>query len=144
MLGNSKLHHTAFFVVVNSQLHHTIKNGFLLFGVHWYTSQWKLSFGWEPIASTYNGTCFFCRESTVAADDEHLFRGVGNHRYDIQWVMCFLWLGIHSYSIQWYSLEGNSSFRQAMEHVSSLANARLHHNMGHELFWLGIRSYIIE
>ena len=108
MLGNSKLHHTAFFVVVNSQLHHTIENGFLWFGAHWYTSQWKLSLGWEPIASTHNGTCFFCRESTVAADDEHLFRGVGNHRYDIQWIMFFFgweftatayngihWRGIH-------------------------------------------------
>ena len=107
-------HCVVVFVVVDSQLHHTIEHGFLWFWAHWYTSQWKLSFGWEPIASTYNGTCFFCRESTVAADDEHLFRGVGNHRYDIQWVMFFFgweftatayngihWRGIHRSNKQW-------------------------------------------
>ena len=87
---------------------------FSLVRAHWYASQCKLSFGWEPIASTYNGTRFFCRESTVAADDEHLFRGVGNHRYDIQWIMFFFgweftatayngihWRGIHRSDKQW-------------------------------------------
>ena len=102
------------FVVVNSQLHHTIENGFLWFGVHWYKSQWKLSFGWEPIASTYSGTCFLCRGSTIAFDDEYLFRGVVKHRYDIQWKIFFFgweftttayngfhWRGIHRSSKQW-------------------------------------------
>ena len=118
-------------------------NRFLRLGIHRYNIQWGMilfgwectattyseqCLGWEFIVLTYSGTCCFGWEFTSTTNNG----------------TCFLWLGIHSYKIQWKLFSAQESEQRTMEHVYVKWNSQLQQTTEHDFVWLGHDSHGIQ